>query len=136
MIEFEANFIKAGGKVIWAQDATEACTEILSIINKSGETEIVKSKTLTAEEIGLDEAFITANIKWTETDLGQYILQLAGEKPSHMVLPAIHKSKKDVQQLFHEKLGVKIKGDAEASGYAAQRYALQSNPELNYTANF
>lgn len=121
LIEFEANFIRSGGKVVWAQDAAEACSEILSIIQKSGYTSVVKSKTLTSGEIELDEAFTANGITWTETDLGQLILQLSGEKPMHMVMPAIHKDKGDVQQLFQEKLGIKANEDTEElAGYAAK----------------
>ncbi|MBL0340662.1 MAG: lactate utilization protein [Bacteroidetes bacterium] len=139
LIEFEANFIKAGGKVIWAQDAAEACNEIMAIMNKSGESKIVKSKTLTAEEIHLDEALLAGNIQWTETDLGQFILQLAGEKPSHMVMPAIHKSKEDIQQLFQEKLGVKVQNDAEALAAEAAKVVRSKyvKPGIGITgANF
>ncbi len=139
LIEFEASFIKSGGKVIWAQDATEACNEIIAIINRSGESSIVKSKTLTAEEIHLDEALKAAGKEWTETDLGQYILQLADEKPSHMVMPAIHKSKEDVQQLFEEKMHIKLKNDAEVLADQAAKI-LRSNyikPGIGITgANF
>ena len=113
LIQFEANFIKAGGKVIWAQDSEEACNEIIGIINRSGATGIIKSKTLTAQEIHLDEALKSNSSTWTESDLGQFILQLSGEKPSHMVMPAVHKSKESVQQLFNQHLGVKEKLDAE-----------------------
>ncbi len=105
LIQFEAAFIKSGGKVIWAQDADEACSEIIGIINKSGATSIVKSKTLTAEEIHLDEALKTNHRPWVESDLGQYILQLAGEKPSHMVMPAVHKKKEEVRKLFAQHIG-------------------------------
>ena len=121
LIEFEANFIRSGGKVVWAQDAAEACSEILNIIQKSGHKAVVKSKTLTSGEIELDEAFAANGISWTETDLGQLILQLSGEKPMHMVMPAIHKDKSDVQQLFQQKLGINANEDTEElARYAAK----------------
>ncbi len=119
LIQFEANFIKTGGKVIWAQDAEEACSEIISIINRSNATSIVKSKTLTGEEIHLDEALKLSQKSWTESDLGQFILQLADDKPTHMVMPAIHKSKTDIQKLFHEHLGAVEKDAASLSKKAA-----------------
>jgi len=102
LIQFEAAFIKSGGKVIWAQDAAEACSEIMGIILKSGANSIVKSKSLTSDEIGLGKELQKGNKTWTETDLGQYILQLSGEEPSHMVMPALHKSAEDVHQVFNE----------------------------------
>ena len=114
LIQFEANFIKAGGKVIWAQDAEEACNEIIGIINRSGASSIIKSKTLTAEEIHLDEALKNMGKSWTESDLGQFILQLADEKPSHMVMPALHKSKEEVHELFNKHLGNSDNSDAAA----------------------
>lgn len=139
LIEFEANFIKAGGKIVWAQDADEAASEIIGIINRSGETSIVKSKSLTAEEIHLDEALKTNHKEWTETDLGQYILQLAEDKPTHMVMPAIHKSKKEVQQLFNQKFNTNTKEDAEQlSAQAAKILRTKYNkPGIGITgANF
>ncbi|MBK6640735.1 MAG: lactate utilization protein [Bacteroidetes bacterium] len=123
LIEFEANFIRSGGKVLWAQDAAEACAEIMAIVNRSANKNIVKAKTLTSEEIGLDEEFASHSQEWTETDLGQMILQLSGEKPMHMVMPAIHKDKKEVQQLFNDKLGSKVEDDTEALvSYASKFY--------------
>ncbi len=106
LIEFESNFIKRGGKVIWAQDNLEAVSEIIGIIKRSGEPFVVKSKSLTTEEIGLDDAFTQQGMEWVETDIGQYILQLKKDRPSHMVMPAIHLSSEDIANLFHEKLGV------------------------------
>lgn len=102
LIQFEAAFIRSGGKVVWAQDGHEACSEIMGIILKSGATSIVKSKTLTADEISLGKELKKANKSWTETDLGDYILQLSGEEPSHIVMPALHKSVDDVHQVFNE----------------------------------
>lgn len=106
LIEFESNFIRRGGKVIWAQDNLEAVSEIIGIIRRSGEPFVVKSKSLTTEEIGLDDAFTQQGIEWVETDIGQYILQLKKDKPSHMVMPAVHLSAEDIADLFHEKLGM------------------------------
>jgi L-lactate dehydrogenase complex protein LldF len=102
LIQFEAEFIKSGGKVIWAQDASEACSEVLGIILKSGAKSIVKSKSLTASEIELGKELLKINKQWTETDLGDYILQLSGEEPSHMLIPALHKNANDVHQTLNE----------------------------------
>lgn len=105
LIEFESNFIKRGGKIIWAQDAAEAVKEISSILKKSGVSSVVKSKSMVTEEIGLNEQLKKEGIESLETDLGEYIQQLAGEAPYHIVTPAMHKSKEDVAKLFHEKKG-------------------------------
>jgi L-lactate dehydrogenase complex protein LldF len=107
LIDFEANFQKHGGKVIWAQDADEALRKILLILKRQQAKHVVKSKTMVTEEIGLNHALEQSGIESLETDLGEYIVQLAGEAPYHIVTPAMHKSKEDVAALFHEKFGLK-----------------------------
>lgn len=107
LIDFETNFEKRGGKVIWAQNANEALKEILAILARHETTNVVKSKTMVTEEIGFNHALEQAGIESQETDLGEYIVQLAGEAPYHIVTPAMHKSKEDVAALFHEKFGLK-----------------------------
>ncbi len=122
LIQFESVFLKSGGKVIWARDGEEACREIMAIIQRSNARTVVKSKTLTSEEIGLDAALKKLPGGWTETDLGQYILQLADDSPSHPVMPALHKSRDEVQELFADKLGALADPDpASLSMQAAQK---------------
>ena len=104
LIEFAANFEKNGGKIIWATDGQEAIKEILSLLKARHVTRVVKSKSMTTEEIELNEALEGQNIESLETDLGEYIVQVAGEKPYHIVTPAMHKSRDDIAELFHEKL--------------------------------
>ncbi len=106
IVEFAANFEKRGGKIIWAQDKNEAVKEILDILKKNNVRHVVKSKSMTTEEIDLNEMLEKNDIESLETDLGEYIVQLAGEKPYHIVTPAMHKSKDDVAQLFHEKFNL------------------------------
>ena len=103
LIEFEQNFTNNGGKVIWANDTKEATGEILKILTERGVKKIVKSKSMTTEEIELNQFLEKNGIDPLETDLGEYIVQLGGEKPYHIVTPAMHKSKEDVAKLFHEK---------------------------------
>ncbi len=103
LIEFAANFEENGGKIIWAQDDKEAVREILSLMEKHAVKNVVKSKSMTTEEIEINEALEKKGIESLETDLGEYIVQLAGEKPYHIVTPAMHKSKEDIADLFHEK---------------------------------
>lgn len=103
LVEFAANFEKNGGKIIWAQNAEEATQEILSILHKKNAKHVVKSKSMTTEEIELNETLEQNDIDVVETDLGEYIVQIAGEKPYHIVTPAMHKSKDDIADLFHEK---------------------------------
>ncbi len=103
--EFEANFQKRGGKVIWANDAEEANDEILKIIRKAHAKTVIKSKSMTTEEIHLNEFLGEHQIESVESDLGEYIVQLLGQKPYHIVTPAMHLSKEDIARLFHEKFG-------------------------------
>jgi L-lactate dehydrogenase complex protein LldF len=106
LVDFEAAFQSRGGKVIWAQDGTEAVSEVLKIVKKQQARHVVKSKTMVTEEISLNEHLEKAGIESLETDLGEYIVQLAGEKPYHIVTPAMHKSKEQVAELFTEKFGM------------------------------
>jgi len=101
--EFEANFIKHGGKVIWAEDSNEAIKEILKILKKHNTKKVVKSKSMTTEEIELNQSLEKNNIESLETDLGEYIVQLNNEKPYHIVTPAMHLSKEDIAKLFNKK---------------------------------
>lgn len=105
LIEFEQNFTNNGGKVIWAVDAEEARNEIHKILKKHGAKKVVKMKSMTTEEIELNPFLEKQGIESVETDLGEYIVQLANEKPYHIVTPAMHKSKEDIALLFNEKLG-------------------------------
>ncbi|HOI88435.1 MAG TPA: lactate utilization protein B [Lentimicrobium sp.] len=103
LVEFEVNFEKNGGKIIWAQDASDALKEIEAIIRKKEAGYVVKTKSMVSEEIGLNEHLAGIGVESVETDLGEYIVQTAGEKPYHIVTPAMHKSKEDVADLFHQK---------------------------------
>ncbi|MEP6952012.1 MAG: LutB/LldF family L-lactate oxidation iron-sulfur protein [Ginsengibacter sp.] len=103
--EFEMNFTKRGGKVIWAENSQEALDEILNICKEKNCRTIVKSKSMVTEEIHLNKFLEKNDIESVETDLGEYIQQLDGEPPYHIVTPAMHKSKEDVAKLFEEKLG-------------------------------
>jgi len=103
--EFELNFTKRGGKVIWAEDAAQAIEAIMQICKDRNCKTLVKSKSMVTEEIHLNEAMEKNGIESIETDLGEYIQQLDGEAPYHIVTPAMHKSKEDVAKLFAEKLG-------------------------------
>ncbi len=111
--EFELNFQKKGGKVIWANDAEEANREILNIIQKTGGRSVIKSKSMATEEIHLNEFLEQSGIEVLESDLGEYIVQLLGQKPYHIVTPAMHLSKEDIARLFHEKFGTPVDSTPE-----------------------
>ena len=111
--EFESNFQKRGGKVIWANDAEEANREILNIINKASAKTVIKSKSMVTEEIHLNEFLEGNNIESLESDLGEYIVQLLGQRPYHIVTPAMHLSKEDIAKLFHERFDTPIDATPE-----------------------
>lgn len=111
--EFESNFQRKGGKVIWANDIEEAQNEILQIIKKAGAKTVIKSKSMATEEIHLNEFLEKNHIEALESDLGEYIVQLLGQKPYHIVTPAMHLSKEDIAKLFHEKFGTPIDSTPE-----------------------
>ena len=113
LIEFEGKFSERGGKVIWAPEAKDAIKEILSILKKHRAKTVVKSKSMTTEEIEFNEALKKKKIESLETDLGEYIVQIADEKPYHIVTPAMHKSKENIAELFNEKFGTDINSSPE-----------------------
>lgn len=104
LVQFEVQFRSNGGKVIWASTTEEANAAILEICKKHNTKTVVKSKSMVTEEIHLNAFLEKNNIESVETDLGEYIQQLDGEAPYHIVTPAMHKSKEDVAKLFYEKL--------------------------------
>jgi L-lactate dehydrogenase complex protein LldF len=103
--EFEFHFTRRGGKVLWAENAEQAIAAIVKICKEKNCKTLVKSKSMVTEEIHLNKAIQENGIESIETDLGEYIQQLDGEAPYHIVTPAMHKSKEDVARLFTEKLG-------------------------------
>jgi L-lactate dehydrogenase complex protein LldF len=102
--QFEDNFTRNGGKVIWAENTEQAQQAILKICQAKKCTSLVKSKSMVTEEIHLNDFLAEHGIDSVETDLGEYIQQLDDEPPYHIVTPAMHKSKEDVARLFAEKL--------------------------------
>lgn len=111
--DFEANFQKKGGKVLWANDAKEAQELIWQIAQEEGAKSVIKSKSMTTEEIDLNEFLETKGIHAIESDLGEYIVQLLGQKPYHIVTPAMHLNIAEIAKLFHEKFGTPLDATAE-----------------------
>jgi L-lactate dehydrogenase complex protein LldF len=105
LLQFEMVFTKRGGKVIWAETGEQALAEIGKICKEKNCKTLVKSKSMVTEEIHLNKFLEKQGIESVETDLGEYIQQLDGEPPYHIVTPAMHKSKEDVAKLFADKLG-------------------------------
>jgi L-lactate dehydrogenase complex protein LldF len=106
--KFEVNFLKNGGKVIWAENAQQAQEAVLKICREKNCKTLVKSKSMVTEEIHLNEFLEQHHIESVETDLGEYIQQLDQEPPYHIVTPAMHKSKEDVARVFHEHLNTPL----------------------------
>ncbi|WP_448528169.1 LutB/LldF family L-lactate oxidation iron-sulfur protein [Raineya sp.] len=121
LLDFEEHFTKRGGKVIWAENAESALASIEKICKKYQAKSVVKSKSMTTEEIHLNEFLEKKVIEPIETDLGEFIVQLAGQKPYHIVTPAMHLSKKDIADIFVEKLRIKPTDDAQELTLTARR---------------
>ncbi len=118
---FESAITRRGAKVIWAEDAQQALDAIQKICEEKGCKTLVKSKSMVTEEIHLNDFLEKNGIESVETDLGEYIQQLDGEPPYHIVTPAMHKSKEDVAKLFAEKLGTDPKATPEQLTLTARR---------------
>jgi len=112
LIEFEKNAQKNGATVHWASTPAEHNKIVLDIIKQAGARNIVKSKSMLTEECHLNEYLTAHGIDVVDTDLGERIVQLAGEPPSHIVLPCIHWKKEEIGELFHQELGTP-KGNAD-----------------------
>src|SRR6266849_4248496 len=97
---FEAEAVRRGAQVLYAETGAEACELLVEICRRHGVRKAIKSKSMLSEEAGVNEALAANGITPIETDLGEYILQLAGEPPSHIIAPALHKSKEEVAGLF------------------------------------
>lgn len=102
--QFESNIKANGGHVHWARDAAEANQIVLDIARRTNSQKVVKAKSMATEEIHLNHALEEAGMTIVETDLGEYIIQLANEPPSHIVAPVVHKRLEDIAALFEEKL--------------------------------
>ncbi len=113
LLEFEEKISSRGVDVRWANDAAEATAFIEEILKENNAKLLVKSKSMTTEEIELNETAERLGCESVETDLGEFIVQLAGEKPYHIVTPAMHKSKGDIAKLFNEKFGTPIDSTPE-----------------------
>ncbi|MBT3226552.1 MAG: iron-sulfur cluster-binding protein [Deltaproteobacteria bacterium] len=111
-----------GGNVFFARDQKEAVNYCLEITRRRKAKLAVKGKSMVSEEIGLNDALIKDGVKAVETDLGEYIVQLAGEHPSHIIAPAIHKTRNQIGSLFEEKLGISYTNDPPTLTKAARKH--------------
>jgi L-lactate dehydrogenase complex protein LldF len=104
--QFESHVIARGGKVVWCRDGEEAAAFVVSLARERNAQLLVKSKSMTSEEIGLNEHLERAGLEVVETDLGEYIVQLARSRPFHIVVPAMNMTRYDVADLFSSSLGI------------------------------
>ncbi|MCB2204152.1 iron-sulfur cluster-binding protein [bacterium] len=113
LARFEERATAAGAHVHYAETAAEASRIVCDLAEETGERLVVKSKSMTTEEIELTPALEARGLRTVETDLGEYIVQLAKEPPSHITAPALHKSRGEIGQLFAEQLGIPFTDDPE-----------------------
>jgi L-lactate dehydrogenase complex protein LldF len=118
--QFEDQFTQRGGSILWASTADEAVECVIEMCRKHGATSVVKGKSMLSEEIGLNSRLASASIDAVETDLGEFIVQLAGQRPSHIVGPALHLSRQEIGKLFENKLGIHYSDDPQTLMSAAR----------------
>lgn len=102
LLRFEAQVQASGGSVHWAETPQEACAAVLDICKKSGAKMVAKGKSMVGEEIAVNDALEGAGFEVVETDLGEYIIQIAHEPPSHIIAPAVHKTRQQIADLFQD----------------------------------
>lgn len=121
----EANMIANGIQVLWAKDAAEVRRLVLDIAQKHNVKHIAKSKSMVSEEVALNDILVEHGIEAVETDLGEFIVQISGETPSHIVMPVMHKTKEAVRDLFMRVLGMPYTDDASAMTAFARKHLRQ-----------
>ena len=119
--QLEASVLKLGGKVHWAATAEEARQIVVGIAQQTKCKHAVKSKSMTSEEIHLNPALEKSGIEVTETDFGEFIIQVAGERPSHLVAPAVHHTRESVARVLSQHLGEQLADDPKSLAMAGRR---------------
>ena len=122
---FEKNFTAAGGTVHWAKDAEEARRIVIGLVKASGSDEVIKIKSMTTEEIQLNKALEGAGIRPYETDLAELIIQLGHDQPSHIVVPALHKNRQQIREIFKREMNLPNLGDTPQDLADAARLFLR-----------
>ena len=125
LVQFERAITARGAKVLWAESAKEANQLVLDIAKKHSVRLVVKSKSMVSEEMELNHALAEMKVQSVETDLGEFLVQLAGQRPTHIVTPALHLSAEDVGRLFAEKLGEPFTREHEQLTAIARRHLRQ-----------
>jgi L-lactate dehydrogenase complex protein LldF len=125
LVQLESAVEAAGGTVHWARDAQEANGIVAGIVHGAGAREVVKVKSIATDEIGLNEALAAEGIAAVETDLAELIVQLSHDSPSHILVPAIHRNRAEIRDLFARELGIEGLSDDPAELTAAARRHLR-----------
>jgi L-lactate dehydrogenase complex protein LldF len=119
--QLEASVLRLGGRVHWASTAEDARRAVVGIAHAAGARRAVKSKSMTTEEIHLNPALEAAGVEVTETDFGEFILQLAGERPSHLVAPAVHHTRESIARILSARAGRPLPDDPAALAREGRR---------------
>ena len=109
--QFERNCTAAGGVVHWARDAAEARRIVIALVKATGSDEVIKIKSMTTEEIQLNRALAAAGVATYETDLAELIIQLGDDQPSHIVVPALHKNRQQIREIFRREMNLPDLGE-------------------------
>jgi L-lactate dehydrogenase complex protein LldF len=125
LLALEAAVQRRGGQVHWARDAAECSRIVTGLVQATGEREVVKVKSMTTMEIGLNEALADAGIDALETDLAELIVQLGEDRPSHILVPAIHRNRTEIRDLFRATIGPPDVSDEPAALAEAARRHLR-----------
>ncbi len=123
--QLEANCTANGIRVHWAETGDEACEIITSLCTERGAKSVIKGKSMVSEEMHLNDHLDQAGINALESDLGEYLIQMAHEAPSHIIMPAIHKNTADISELLHDKTGTERSSDAAYLAGEARRQLRQ-----------
>jgi L-lactate dehydrogenase complex protein LldF len=130
--QMERNVTAHGGQVLWAADAVEANRHVIDICQKHHLKLGVKSKSMVTEEIGLLDALADIGVEMVETDLGEFIAQISGDHPSHIIMPIMHKSKDAIRDIFIDTLDMPYTDDAQDMTLFVRRYLRQKYLEADF----
>jgi len=125
LMQFEENCTRAGGHVHWASDAAEANRIILGLVQQHEAKEVIKIKTMTSEEVGLNAHLEANGVRPIETDLAELIIQMGKDRPSHFVAPAVHVNRHQVREMFQREMDLPELGDQPEDLAAAARNYLR-----------
>ncbi|KOV88991.1 (4Fe-4S) protein [Nocardia sp. NRRL S-836] len=125
LVQLEESVTARGGVVHWARDAEEANRIVLGLCRAENATEVVKVKSMATAEIGLNEALEAGGVHAVETDLAELIVQLGDDRPSHILVPAIHRNRSEIREIFQRRMGVEVSDEPADLAEAARVYLRQ-----------